>query len=219
MHAERCERQSVCLSVRSRCPLVIPDGRASAPAPTRPHCFRTRCQGFLRFPPSSIVPCKRGEESLPPPPFTSPSSTVPSPGSALAHPSLHPASAPLPPSALPDDNSETSVSRLQHKASFLSLQPPWRLAPTPITQTDGANPDPSARPRGRQKNQRLTRGEEEEQEERRRSTQEEDCFVTAATRRPSAQTARPSGASARGRKIPQQKHQDGLVFVPLWCLE
>lgn len=43
-----------------------------------------------------------------------------------------------------------------HEPSFLSSRPPWRLAPTPVTQTDGANPDPSPRLQGRQKN--LTRG-------------------------------------------------------------
>lgn len=46
-----------------------------------------------------------------------------------------------------------------HEPSFLSLQPPRRLAPVPITKTDGANPDPSPRLWGRQKKQRLTRGE------------------------------------------------------------
>lgn len=61
--------------------------------------------------------------------------------------------APMPPRWQPR---HVSYRQTLLESSFLSSQPPWRLAPVPITQTDGADPDPSPRLQGRQKN--LTRG-------------------------------------------------------------
>ncbi|CAB1437500.1 unnamed protein product [Pleuronectes platessa] len=66
-----------------------------------------------------------------------------------------------------------------HQPPFHSLQSPWRLAPVPITQTDGANPDPSPCPWGREGNQ-PSLDERGDRKERRG----EYCFVTTATHHP-----------------------------------